>query len=90
MLVKQKVIGVLKKNVKICLQNKISDAIFKAWPFSSDFNFICKDGRITIATCKYDCLLVVNPTITNCFKELHLKHGRVPRPFFENIAIHKN
>ena len=33
-----------QKNVKTCLQNKISDATFKAWPFSSDFNFPCKDG----------------------------------------------
>ena len=40
-----------RKNVKTCLQNK------KAWLFSSDFNFICKDGRVTAATCKYYCSL---------------------------------
>ena len=25
-------------------QEIVSDAAFKAWPFSSDFNFACKDG----------------------------------------------
>ena len=24
-------------------QETVSDAAFKAWPFSSDFSFICKD-----------------------------------------------
>ena len=45
-------------------QEIVSDAAFKAWPFSSDFNFACKDGRVTTATCKYYCLLVVNPITT--------------------------
>ena len=67
----------------------VSDAAFKAWPFSSDFNFACKDSQVTAATCKYNCPLVVNPTITNCFKELHLKPGRVPRSVFEYVAMHK-
>ena len=89
MLVKYKVIGIIKK-VKACLQNKISDATFKARPFSLNFNFLCKDGWITAATCKYDCPLVVDPTITNCFKELHLKQGRIPRSVFENVTIHEN
>ena len=40
-------------------QENISDAIFKAWPFSSDFNFACKDSWVTTATCKYYCPLVV-------------------------------
>ena len=53
-------------------QEIISDAAFKAWPFSFDFNFACKDGSITAATCKYYCPLAVNPTITNCCKELLL------------------
>ena len=34
-------------------QESVSDAAFKAWPFSSDFNFAFKDGRVTTATCKY-------------------------------------
>ena len=68
----------------------ISDTSVKAWPFSSDFNFAFKDGRVTTATCKYYCPLVVNPTITNCCKELHLKCGRVPRSVFENFPMHEN
>ena len=38
-------------------QESVSDATFKAWPFSSDFSFACKDGQIVAATCKY-CQLV--------------------------------
>ena len=53
-------------------QEIISDAVFKAWPFSSNFNFACKDGGVIAATCKYYCPLVVNPTITNCCKELNV------------------
>ena len=71
-------------------QEIVSDAAFKAWPFSSNFNFACKDGQVTTATCKYYCPLIVNPNITHCCKELHLKHGRNPRSVFENIAMHKN
>ena len=63
-------------------QEIVTDAAFKAWPFSSDFNSICKDGRVTAATCKHYCPLVVNPTFTNCYKDLHLKCGRVPRSVF--------
>ena len=63
-------------------QEIVSDAAFKAWPFSSGFNFIRKDGRVTAATCKHYCPLVVNSTFTNCCKELHLKCGRVPRSVF--------
>ena len=80
-----------RKNVKMSRKQEIvSDASFKAWPFSSDFNFTCKDCQVTAATCKYYCLLVVNPTITNCCKELHLECGRVPRSVFENVAMHEN
>ena len=71
-------------------QEIISDAAFKAWPFSSDFDFACKDSRVTAATCKYYCPLVVNPTITNCCKEFHLKCGKVPKSVFANLAMHKN
>ena len=71
-------------------QEVVSDATFKAWPFSSDFNFACKVGRLTAATCKYYCLLVVNPTATNCCKEFHIKCGRVYRFVFENVAMHEN
>ena len=45
-------------------QEIISDAAFKAWPFSFDFNFACKNSQVTAATCKYYCPLVVNLTIT--------------------------
>ena len=58
-------------------QEILSDATFKAWLFSSDFDFSCKDGQGTAATWKYYSPLVANPTITNCCKELHLKCGRV-------------
>ena len=44
-------------------QEIVSDTAFKAWPFPSDFNFSCKDGRVTAATCKDYYLLVVNPAI---------------------------
>ena len=70
-------------------QESVSDATFKAWPFSSDFNFATKDGRVTAATCKY-YPLVVGPTVTNCCKELHLKYSRIPRFAFKNFAMHKN
>ena len=59
-------------------QEILSDAAFEAWSFSPDFNFACKNGWVTAAACKYYCLLVVNPTITNCCKEVHLKCGRAP------------
>ena len=68
----------------------VSDAPFKAWPFSSGFNFAYKNGRDTAAACKYSYPLVVKPTITHCCKELHLKCGRVPRSLFENVAMHEN
>ena len=42
-------------------QESVSDAAFKAWPFSSDFNFACKDGRVTAATCKYYCPFSCKP-----------------------------
>ena len=71
-------------------QEIISDAAFKAWPFLSDFNFTSKDGRVTTATSKYYCLLVISPTITNCCEEIHLKCGRVPRSVIENVAMHEN
>ena len=70
MLVKQKLAFSQKCRNIFTNQEIISDTTFKAWPFSSDFNFACKDGWVTAATCKYYCLLVVNPTITNCCKEL--------------------
>ena len=92
MLVKQKVIEAFSKKCKnmSTKQEIVSDAAFKASPFSSNFNFACKDSRVTAATCRYYCPLVVNPTITNCCKEFHPKCGRVPRSVFENVAMHKN
>ena len=71
-------------------QEILCDAAFKAWLFSSDFDFSCKDGRVTAATWKYYCPLVVNPTITNCCKELHLKYDRVPISMFEKVPMHEN
>ena len=55
-----------RKNVKTCLtkQEIVSDATFKAWPFSSNFHFVCKNSQVTAATCKYYCPLVVNLIIT--------------------------
>ena len=44
-------------------QEIVSDATFKAWPFSSDFNFACQNSQVTAATCKYYCPFVVNLTI---------------------------
>ena len=58
-------------------QKSVSDAVFKAWPFSSDNNIAIKDGQVTAATCKY-CPLVVSPTVTNYGKGLHLKYSRIP------------
>ena len=69
-------------------QEIVSDAAFKTWPFSSDFNFACKNGWVTTTTWKYYCTLVVNTAITSCCKELHLKCSKVP--VFENITMHKN
>ena len=61
-----------RKNVATSTKQEImSDAAFRACPFSSNFNFVYKDGQVTTVTCKYYCPLVVNPTITNCCKELH-------------------
>ena len=71
-------------------QESLSDAVLKAWPFSSDFNFICKDDGVNAAICKHYCPLVVNPHINNCCKDLHLKYGRVPSSVYENIAINKS
>ena len=72
------------------IQENWTSAIIVTWPFSSDFNFACKDGRVTTATCKYYCPLFVNPTITHCCKELYLKCGRVSRSIFEKVAMHKS
>ena len=70
-------------------QESVTDATFKGWPVSSDFNFTSKDDRVTAATCKY-CPLVASPTVTNCCHRLHLKHGKILRSAFENFAMHKN
>ena len=52
-----------QKNVKniFTKQQSLSGATLKAWPFPSIFNFGCKDGQVTTATCKY-CLLLVSPS----------------------------
>ena len=90
MLVKQKVISVFEKCKNMSTKQEIVlEAAFKTSLFSFDYDFACKDGRVTEATCKY-CSLFVNPTTTNCCIELHLKCGRVPRSLFENVAMHEN
>ena len=71
------------------IQESVSDATFKAWQFSFDFNFASKDDQDTAVTYKY-CPLVVSPIVTNCCKELHLKYDEIPRSIFENFAMHKN
>ena len=52
-----------QKNVKniSTKQESVSGATFQAWLFSFVFNFGCKDGQVTTATCKY-CLSVVSPS----------------------------
>ena len=67
----------------------ISDTTFKTWKFSSSFNFACKDDQATAATCKFYCPMVVNGTITNCFKELHLRCDSVFRSIFQNVAMYE-
>ena len=80
-----------RKNLKTSTKQEIvSDVAFQAWPFSSSFNVAYKDGWVTAETCKHYFPLVVNPTITNCCKELNFKCGRVPRYVFENVAMHEN
>ena len=70
-----------RKNVKTCLQNKKVYLIpaFKAWPFSSDFNFASKDDRVTAVTCKH-CPLVVSPIVTNCCKSSILNMAKFLDP----------
>ena len=88
MLVKQKLILFSRKCKNMSIKQEIvSDATFKAWPFSSDFSFVYKDGWVSAATCKYYCPMVVKRTITSCCKEFHLKYSRVPRSVFENVAM---
>ena len=80
----------LRKNVKKCLQTRsVSDTAFKAWPFSSNFNFVSRDDQVTAATYKY-CPLVVSPTVTNFCKELHLTYSKIYRSVFEKVAMHEN
>ena len=91
MLVILKGIGASKKcKCMSAKQEHMSDAAFKTWSFSYNFNFACKDGQVTAATCKYYCQLFVSPIITNCCKKHNLKCGRVPRSIFENITVHQN
>ena len=50
-------------------QQIVSDATLKSWPFSFDFNFACKDGQVTIATCKY----YRTQSKIRCIEYTHLK-----------------
>ena len=68
----------------------VSDATFKTWPFSSNFNFTSKDGRVTAGTCKYYCPLVLNRTITNYCKVLYLKSGGASGSAFESFTMYEN
>ena len=70
-------------------QEIVSDATFKTWPFSSNFTFTCKDGRVTAATCKYYCLLVVNLAITNCCKEPILNVAEFLDPSLKTLPCTK-
>ena len=70
-------------------QESVSDAAFKVWPFSSDFNSASQDDQVTAVTWKH-CPLAVSPIFTNCCKELHLKYGKIPRSASENFAMHEN
>ena len=67
MLKKQKLKFLKKCKNMSTKQETVSDAAFKACPFSSDFNFVWKDDLYY----KYYCPLVVNPTVTICCKEFH-------------------
>ena len=49
-LVKQKLAFSEKCKNMSTKQEIVSDATFKAWPFSSDIDFACKDGRVSTAT----------------------------------------
>ena len=67
-----------RKNVKTSTTwETASDPAFKAWSFSSNFNFACKDGRVATATCKYYFPWAVSPetSISNVaeFLDLSLK-----------------
>ena len=62
-LVKQELAFSKKCKNKPTKQEIVYDAAFKVWPFSSDFNFACKNSQVTVATCKYYCPSVVNLTI---------------------------
>ena len=79
------------KNVKTCLQNK-KLGLMPPWRHGHFHPTLILPVKmvVTAATYKYYCPLVVNPTITNCCKEFHLKCGRIPRSVFENVAIHEN
>ena len=88
MLVTKKLIPFSKRSKNMSIKQEIvSDATFRAWPFSSDFSFAYKDGWVSAATCKYYCPLVVNCTITSCCKEFHLICSRFPSSVFENVAM---
>ena len=67
MLKKQKLTFLKKWKNMSTKQETVSDAAFKACPFSSDFNFVWKDDLYY----KYYCPLIVNPTVTICCKEFH-------------------
>ena len=55
---KQKLIPFSKKCENMSTKQEIvSDAAFKALPFSSDFNFAYEDGQVSTATWKYYCPL---------------------------------
>ena len=70
-------------------QEIVSDASFKSWPFSSDLNFAFEYGLVTAKTCKYYCPLVVNPTITNCSKELHASVAEFTDPLLKTLPYMK-
>ena len=62
MLVKQKVIGIFEKCKRhVYITRKCIWGHLQGIAILSVFNFGCKNGRVTTATCKY-CLLAISPS----------------------------
>ena len=69
-------------------QEIVSETTFKAWPFSFDFNFACSNMQILSLSSKPIRWTPLQLSIvTSCYKELHLKCGRVPGSIFENLKL---
>ena len=84
----------LWKNVKTCVQNKKLYLVPPSRHGHCHPILILPVKMVELpqqtAICRYYCPLVVNHTITNSCKELHLKCGRVPRSVFETLPCMKS